>query len=71
MKINYLTIAEHISQVYGVSREEQDKFAFSSQMKYKNAFENNCFKDEIGKLFLKNNRMENLDKIKNFLGGMF
>ena len=30
-----------------MSREEQDKFAFGSQQKYKTAFENNIFQNEI------------------------
>jgi hypothetical protein len=33
----------------------------------KHIHQNNCFKDEIGKLFLKNNRTGKLDKIKTFL----
>jgi acetyl-CoA C-acetyltransferase len=40
--------AEHIAEVYKVTREEQDKHAFFSQLKYKEAFENNAFKNEIG-----------------------
>lgn len=39
--------AENVAERYHVSREEQDKFAFHSQEKYKNAHEQGKFKDEI------------------------
>ncbi|OCA90638.1 beta-ketoadipyl CoA thiolase [Bacillus sp. FJAT-27225] len=39
--------AENVAQAYGVTRQEQDQFAFESQMKAKLAIENERFKDEI------------------------
>ncbi|MFD1360820.1 thiolase family protein [Lentibacillus salinarum] len=39
--------AENVAEKYGVSREEQDEFALNSQMKTKQAVENNRFKEEI------------------------
>lgn len=39
--------AENVATEFGVSREEQDKFAYQSQMKAKAAMEANKFKDEL------------------------
>ncbi len=39
--------AENIAEKYNISREEQDKFAYESQLKYAKAFEEGKFKDEI------------------------
>jgi len=39
--------AENIAERWMITREEQDEFAFNSQLKYDNAFKNNKFKDEI------------------------
>lgn len=39
--------AENVATEFGVSREEQDKFAYHSQMKAKAAMEANKFKDEL------------------------
>ncbi|EJF11399.1 MULTISPECIES: acetyl-CoA C-acyltransferase [Pontibacter] len=39
--------AENVAERYGVSREAQDEFAHSSQLKYKAAAEAGKFKDEI------------------------
>lgn len=39
--------AENVADKWKISRQEQDEFAFSSQQKYKLAFSNNKFKDEI------------------------
>ena len=39
--------AENVAQRYNVSREDQDKFAYESQMKAKKAMETNRFADEI------------------------
>jgi acetyl-CoA acyltransferase len=39
--------AENVANRFGVSRREQDEFAFKSQMKAKAALENGVFKDEI------------------------
>ena len=39
--------AENLVEKYNISREEQDLFAYNSQQKYKVAFENGNFKNEI------------------------
>lgn len=39
--------AENIAEKYGISRSEQDKFAYESQLKTKTAIENGKFIDEI------------------------
>jgi 3-oxoadipyl-CoA thiolase len=39
--------AENVAKRFGISREEQDEFAFHSQMKAKQAMEENRFKEEI------------------------
>lgn len=39
--------AENVAEKWGISRMEQDDFAFKSQKKYKDAFEAGKFKDEI------------------------
>ncbi len=39
--------AENVAEKYGISREEQDRFAYESQMKAKRAIEAGVFKDEI------------------------
>lgn len=39
--------AENVAQRFDISREEQDQFAFESQMKAKKAIEENRFADEI------------------------
>ncbi|HLS71145.1 MAG TPA: acetyl-CoA C-acyltransferase, partial [Chitinophagaceae bacterium] len=39
--------AENVAEKWGISREEQDAFAYQSQKKYKEAFEVGKFKDEI------------------------
>ncbi|MBW1714808.1 MAG: thiolase family protein [Deltaproteobacteria bacterium] len=39
--------AENVAKEYGISREDQDEFAYSSQMKTKKAQEEDRFKDEI------------------------
>jgi len=39
--------AENLVEKYGISREEQDEFAYNSQMKAKKAIESGRFKDEI------------------------
>ncbi|MEM9067257.1 MAG: thiolase family protein [Myxococcota bacterium] len=41
------TTAENVANKFGISREEQDAFAFDSQMKAKAALESGVFKDEI------------------------
>jgi 3-oxoadipyl-CoA thiolase len=39
--------AENVAEKWHVSREDQDRFAYESQMKAKDAIEGNCFRDEI------------------------
>ncbi|MDQ0351402.1 3-oxo-5,6-didehydrosuberyl-CoA/3-oxoadipyl-CoA thiolase [Alkalibacillus filiformis] len=39
--------AENVAKRYEITREEQDEFAYASQMKAKKAFENGRFEDEI------------------------
>ncbi|HUS17852.1 MAG TPA: acetyl-CoA C-acetyltransferase [Chloroflexia bacterium] len=39
--------AENVAEKWHVTREEQDQFAYESQMKAKAAIEGNCFRDEI------------------------
>ncbi|MGA8660838.1 MAG: thiolase family protein [Candidatus Cybelea sp.] len=39
--------AENVAREYGITREEQDRFAFESQMKCKAATERNAFADEL------------------------
>jgi acetyl-CoA acyltransferase len=39
--------AENVANRFGITRQQQDEFAYKSQMKAKAALENNAFKDEI------------------------
>ncbi|MCZ6791324.1 MAG: acetyl-CoA C-acetyltransferase [Candidatus Dadabacteria bacterium] len=39
--------AENLAEAYNISREEQDQFAYKSQVKYKTAMEEGKFKNEI------------------------
>lgn len=39
--------AENVVEKYGISREEQDQFAYDSQRKYQEAHQNGLFKNEI------------------------
>ena len=39
--------AENVAEKYGISREDQDEFSFTSQMRAKKAMETGRFKDEI------------------------
>lgn len=39
--------AENVAEKWNITREEQDEFAFSSQKKYKSAFDQKKFEDEI------------------------
>ncbi|WP_042143158.1 acetyl-CoA C-acyltransferase [Paucisalibacillus sp. EB02] len=39
--------AENVAERYGISREEQDEFAYESQMRAKKAMEENRFSDEL------------------------
>ncbi len=39
--------AEKVAELYGITREEQDRFAFESQMKCKAAVERGAFADEL------------------------
>ena len=44
--------AENVAKQYGVTREEQDAFAFESQRKYHRAFEKGRFRKEIVPVFM-------------------
>lgn len=50
--------AENVAEKYGISREDQDAFALSSQLKVKDAIENGRFKDEIVAVHIKERRRE-------------
>lgn len=45
--------AEMIAEKHNISRAEQDKFAYESQRKYKVAFENKAFENEIVPVVIK------------------
>src|SRR5699024_1273097 len=45
--------AENVAEKYNISREEQDEFAFNSQMKAKKAIENHRFADEVTPITVK------------------
>jgi 3-oxoadipyl-CoA thiolase len=45
--------AEQVAQRFGISREDQDSFAYQSQQRYKQAFEAGKFKDEIVPVIVK------------------
>ncbi|GAA4390084.1 acetyl-CoA C-acyltransferase [Hymenobacter koreensis] len=44
--------AENVANKYGITREEQDQFAFESQRKYQRAFEKGRFRREIVPIFV-------------------
>lgn len=50
--------AENVAEQYGVSREEQDRFAYESQMKTKAAQESGRFDDEIVPVHIKERKRE-------------
>lgn len=50
--------AENIAEQYNITREEQDKFALSSQKKAATAIENNQFANEIAPIVIKTRREE-------------
>lgn len=50
--------AENIAEKYGISRERQDAFAFSSQQKARDAIENGRFSDEISPYIIKNKKVD-------------
>jgi len=50
--------AENIAKKHNISREEQDEFAYTSQMKTKAAIEANKFKDEIIPITIKTRKEE-------------
>jgi len=39
--------ADNVAREYGISREQADQYAFNSQSRYKSAFENGYFEEEI------------------------
>jgi acetyl-CoA C-acetyltransferase len=52
--------AEILAEKYGISREEQDKFAYESQMKAKKAIEDGLFNDEIVPVRIKDRKSSEL-----------
>jgi len=50
--------AENLAEKYGITREEQDLFAYKSQMKAKKAIETGRFKDEIVPFVIKERKGE-------------
>jgi acetyl-CoA C-acetyltransferase len=52
--------AENLVEKYGISREEQDLFAYKSQMKAKKAIESGRFKDEIAPVVIKEKKGEKI-----------
>lgn len=52
-------IAEHLAKKYGISREQQDYFAFESQQKAANALILSLFDDEIVSKHFYYNRLGN------------
>ncbi|OGF48182.1 MAG: acetyl-CoA acetyltransferase [Candidatus Firestonebacteria bacterium RIFOXYC2_FULL_39_67] len=46
-------VAENLVEKYKITREEQDKFSYESQMKAKDAVEKNKFKEEIAPVAIK------------------
>ncbi|ABU70600.1 acetyl-CoA C-acetyltransferase [Vibrio campbellii] len=52
--------AENIANQYDISREEQDEFAYKSQMKAAYAIKNNRFKDEIVPVVVPHKRNDSL-----------
>lgn len=44
--------AENVARKYGITREEQDAFAFNTQQKYQRAYEKGRFRKEIVPVFL-------------------
>ncbi len=51
---------ENVAQEFGISKEDQDKFAYNSQMKCKKANENGFFKKEIVPVIIPRKKQENL-----------
>ncbi len=49
--------AENLAEKYGITREEQDLFAYKSQMKAKRAIETGRFKDEIVPFVIKDKKV--------------
>lgn len=52
--------AENLADKYNISREDADKFAYQSQMRWKKAHENGYFKDQIVPLTIKLKGKENI-----------
>ncbi|UYZ58453.1 thiolase family protein [Hymenobacter latericus] len=50
--------AENVAKKYGISREEQDQWAFESQRKYQRAFEKGRFRREIVPVFVSQPKTE-------------
>ncbi len=48
--------AERVAELYGIARDEQDRFAYDSQMKCKAAVERGAFDDEIESVCVRDDR---------------
>jgi acetyl-CoA acyltransferase len=57
--------AERVAEKYGVSREDQDKFALSSHRKAAAAIASGAFSDEIVPLMVKRTRINDKNKIES------
>jgi acetyl-CoA C-acetyltransferase len=51
--------AENVAEKYGVSREDQDRFAYQSQMRTKKAMDDGRFRDEIVPVTVPGEKEEN------------
>jgi acetyl-CoA C-acetyltransferase len=59
-RFNMGMTAENLAELYGISRQEQDEFALSSQEKAWNAIESGLFKDQIVPVAIKSKKGESL-----------
>ena len=62
------TTAENIAEMYGITKDEQDKFATESQNKTENAQKNNYFDNEIIPVEIKSKKETIEFNMTNFLG---
>lgn len=52
--------AENLAKMYQISREDQDLFAYNSQMKYNNALKSNRFEKEIGAIEVQSGKKDTI-----------
>jgi len=53
--------AENVAEKYNISRDEQDEFAYQSQLKWKNAQEHGAFDNEITPVFIPQRKKEPIE----------